>query len=246
MAHQNRPTPARSLHGRAVQRRHRRRNRLHQQPSPNHTTPIANPTQPITLKVVTFNIQDAWNISTDRPARMRSIGTKLNLLDPDIVGLQEAFIEDEIALLLAQLEGLKLKHHQYYGSATVGNGLLLLSAFPIAEIYFHRYTVANPFYTVWEGDWWVGKGVRLALLVGDMNCSPGEADYERAIKGAGLVRLMNLDTRIDHIFGVQDAAYEFEVVNTIEIQETVSIGGKEFELSDHSGYLSTIQITPTE
>lgn len=228
---------------------------------------------------------------------MRSIGTKLNLLDPDIVGLQEAFIDDEIALLLAELEGSKLKHHQYYGSATVGSGLLLLSAFPIAEIYFHRYTVANPFYTVWEGDWWVGKGVSLArlalpddagyidvynthaqahhgstkydgiraqqmtelatvvnesrlktapaLLVGDMNCSLGEADYERAVQGAALVRLMNLDTRIDHIFGVQDAAYEFDVIDTVEIQETVSIGGKKIELSDHSGYMSTIKITPT-
>lgn len=120
--------------------------------------------EPITLRVVTFNIQDLWVVGFNRPARMQAIGKRLTELDPDIVGFQESFIEKDQEILIEALKDSRLKYHQYYPSATMGSGLFIASAYPIREVLFHRYTVSNPWYKVWEGDWWAGKGLALARI----------------------------------------------------------------------------------
>ncbi len=117
-----------------------------------------------TLRIVTFNIQDTYIVGQNRAQRMRAIADKLTQLNPDIVGFQEAFIQNDRELLANSLESSRLKHHTYFRSATVGSGLFIMSAFPIEETWFHRYPVANPWYKVWEGDWWAGKGVGLARI----------------------------------------------------------------------------------
>lgn len=119
---------------------------------------------PMTLKVVTYNIADAYLFTGNRPERMRAIAAKLTELDPDIAGIQESFIAADRKLLLECLAGSRLKHHVTFPAATVGNGLLILSAFPIQEAFFHRYKNSNPWYKLWQGDWWAGKGVGLARL----------------------------------------------------------------------------------
>jgi sphingomyelin phosphodiesterase 2 len=257
-------------------------------------TPPAPLSAPVTLKVVTFNIHDLYLASTDRPQRMRSIGAKLMILDPDIVGFQEAFIASDRAVLLKELESTRLKYHQYYPSGNVGSGLLIASAFPIKEVYFHRFTTSNPFYKIWEGDWWAGKGVALArlelpeghidfynthaqagygnpaydlvrneqmaeladfikrshtgsapaLLAGDMNCRIEDTEFQTAVNGAGLVRVMSGESRIDHIFARTDERYACEVIKTEPIEAVVKLGEKEIALSDHAGYMSTITIRP--
>lgn len=251
---------------------------------------------PLTLKVVTFNIQDLYVKGEDRPLRMRAIGAKLFTLDPDIVGFQEAFIAADRALLLKELEPTRLRYHQYYPSAQVGSGLLIASAFPIQEAYFHQFSVSNPFYKIGEGDWWAGKGVALArlalpdgglldfynthaqagygnpaydmvrvrqmaelaafirksrcptapaILAGDMNCRPGDADFGTAVSGAALVRVMQGESRIDHLFFASNPAYTVDVAGTTPIEDTVKLGEKMLALSDHTGYMSTITIRPS-
>ena len=116
------------------------------------------------LKVVTYNVQALWVVGRNRPARMREIARVLTDLDPDIVGFQEVFVAKDRAVLIDALKYSRLKYHEYFRSATVGSGLLVMSAFPIQEHYFHRYSVSNPWYKVWEGDWWAGKGVCLARI----------------------------------------------------------------------------------
>ncbi len=259
-------------------------------------TPPAPLSAPVTLKVATFNIHDLYLASEDRPLRMRSIGAKLMILDPDIVGFQEAFIESDRAILLKELESTRLKYHQYYPSGSVGSGLLIASAFPIKEVYFHRFTTSNPFYKIWEGDWWAGKGVALArlelpeghidfynahaqagygnpaydlvrneqmaeladfikrshsvsapaLLAGDMNCRIEDTEFQTAVNGAGLERVMVGESRIDHLFARTDERYAFEVLRTEPIEAVVKLGEKEISLSDHTGYMSTITIRPNE
>ncbi len=118
----------------------------------------------LTLKVVTFNIADAYLFTGNRPERMRAIAAKLTELDPDLAGLQESFVEADRTLLLEELRHSRLKYHVIYPGATVGNGLLILSAFPIQETFFHRYEHSNPWYKLWQGDWWAGKGVGLARV----------------------------------------------------------------------------------
>jgi len=248
-----------------------------------------------TLKIVTFNIQDLWVVGSDRPERMRAIAAKLQILDPDIVGFQESFIEEDREILLNDLRLTRLQHHQYFPSAFAGSGLLICSAFPLEEVFFHRYSVSNPWWKLWEGDWWAGKGVGFARIkiadghyldffnthaqagygnpaykivreeqmreaaefingaqceslpvffVGDLNCAPGSPDYQAAYDGANLERVMSIDSGIDHILAVKKPGYNIEVLDTVKFQEVVKINGKQFTLSDHNGFMSTLKIAP--
>lgn len=252
---------------------------------------------PLEIKVVTFNIQDTWVVGQNRPERMRAIGAKLGLLDPDVVGFQEAFIEEDIDILKEELKDSRLKYWQYYPSAAVGSGVLTASVWPIKEVFFHRYTMAGQWWKLYQGDGAAGKGAGLArielpdgqgmldffnthaqagygntyysdpvrvsqmseygdfitgarlphsptLAVGDLNCRIGDKDYESAIAHGKLVRQMNTDSRIDHILAVDDPNYTYEVLATERIYEKFSIRGTELELSDHSGWMSTLQISP--
>ena len=254
-------------------------------------------TKPVSLKIVTFNIQDIYVASTDRAKRMRAIADKLCMLDPDIVGFQESFIKRDRNLLIEKLKkSSRLQYHQYYPSRVVGSGLLISSAFSITETAFLRFKDSNPFYRINEGDWWAGKGVALArvelpdgdgiidfynthaqadyghsthrivrrnqmselagfvnesrggttpaLLVGDMNCRIGADDFEAAVRGANLLRAMNIDSSLDHIFTVKDSRYTFEILDTIRIAEQIDTKKGLIPMSDHYGYMSTILITP--
>jgi len=118
----------------------------------------------ITVKVVTFNIQNLPVIARNHVDRMRAIGETLRGLDPDLVGIQEGFVEKHRKVLVDALQGSRLVHNRYFPSATLGSGLFVLSAFPIKEAFFHRYTASGPWYKVYEGDWWAGKGVSLVRV----------------------------------------------------------------------------------
>lgn len=119
---------------------------------------------PLTLKIVTYNIADAYLFTNNRRERMQAIGALLTELDPDIVGLQESFIASDREVLLEALSRSRLKYHVDFPAATVGNGLLTLSAYPIVESWFHRFQASNPWYKIHQGDWWAGKGVGLARI----------------------------------------------------------------------------------
>jgi sphingomyelin phosphodiesterase 2 len=127
-------------------------------PPPKRTTPV-------TLKIVTFNIQALWLVGQNRPERMRAIPEFLAPLDPDLVGFQEAFVKADRDLLA---EGLKKKtrltYFQYYPSAVVGCGVYIASAYPIREAWFHQYKNSAPARRIWEGDALAGKGIGLARI----------------------------------------------------------------------------------
>jgi endonuclease/exonuclease/phosphatase family metal-dependent hydrolase len=120
--------------------------------------------QPVTLRLVTFNVAAGYLFTNNRPERMRAIAAVLRELDPDLVGLQEAFIEADRDLLWSELRGSRLAHQVRFPGATVGNGLWILSAHPIREAWFHRYGHAGRWWRLWEGDWWAGKGIGLARV----------------------------------------------------------------------------------
>jgi sphingomyelin phosphodiesterase 2 len=274
--------------------------------------------EPITLRVLTFNIAVAYLFTTNREERTEAIAAKIAALDPDLVGLQEAWTADEREQLYARLASTsRLRYHQYYPSGTVGSGLLILSAFPIEEVSFYRYRHSNPWWRIWEGDWWAGKGIALArvrlpngvlldfynthaqatrenpenvkartkqmaelvdylhrshihtapaFVVGDFNGHPNGEDIQTAVRGVPLIRLMTLPTELDHIFAIADEHYEYEVMETIAVQERIHVHGADIfldraptpreiwqmwttkesitTLSDHDGYLSVIRIVP--
>ncbi|MDQ1256248.1 MAG: sphingomyelin phosphodiesterase 2, partial [Candidatus Hydrogenedentes bacterium] len=247
-------------------------------------------------KIATFNIHDLLVVAFDHKARMRAIGEVLTELDPDIVGIQEAFIEADRAVLFEAIEGSRLQYRQYFPSGIAGSGLLTLSAYPIREAFFHRYVQGGKWYKPYHGDWWGGKGVSLArielpggacvdffdthaqasywtrneylgirkaqmrelaafvgasatgagpaFLVGDMNCRPGAPDFQIAVEQGKLKRVMAVETPIDHIFRVENPRYRFETLDTRPIEGTVDLGGRQSRLSDHTGYMSTVRVTP--
>jgi len=252
--------------------------------------------RPLTLKIVTFNLHALLVVARDHEVRMHAIGEVLAELDPDLVGIQEGFIEKHRQILLDAVADSRLAYHEYYPSGNVGSGKFILSAYPIVEAYFHRFEASNPWYKIYEGDFWAGKGVALArielpdgagcvdfydthlqagygnpayrlvresqmrglaafvnatatgtapaFLVGDMNCRPGTEAYGIALDEAKLERLMAVRSSIDHIFCVRNPRYDFEVLDTVAIDRKVPVGGRETRLSDHTGYLSTIRVTP--
>jgi sphingomyelin phosphodiesterase 2 len=129
---------------------------------------LAEPPAPLasgrTVRIVTFNVADGYLFTTNRHERMRAIGALLTELDADLVGLQESFIASDRERLFEALAGSRLRHHVRFPGAVVGNGLLILSAWPIEEAWFHRFESDGSWYRVWEGDWWAGKGVGLARI----------------------------------------------------------------------------------
>jgi endonuclease/exonuclease/phosphatase family metal-dependent hydrolase len=138
----------------------------------------------VTLKIVTYNVRDIIIVSSHRPKRMHAIGKRLCTLDPDLVGFQESFVEEDRNILINELEkGSRLKYHQYYPSRMVGSGLLISSAYPIRETSFHQYEDSNPSYKVWEGDYWAGKGVALARI--ELPNSNGYVDFFNTHTQAG-------------------------------------------------------------
>lgn len=118
----------------------------------------------IVLRVASINAHGLLAASRHRAARMTALGECLRELDPDVVGIQEAFVRRDRAGLIEQLAGSRLQHAAYYRSGFVGSGLLIASAHPILDERFHRFSRNGKWYKPWHGDWWAGKGVALARI----------------------------------------------------------------------------------
>ena len=264
--------------------------------SPLLKNPPAPLAAPVTLKLVTFNIQATWIVGTNRPARMRAIAEYLGPLDPDVVGFQECLVPADRDLLISEMKKqTRLQYNQYYPSGSLGSGVLISSAFPIKEVWFHRYEAIAPAWKFWEGDGLAGKGMGLArielpggagyfdffdthaqagygnanykvvrkqemaeaaqfitgarcasipaFVAGDFNSSQ-DTELKTLIEGAGLERIMSVDSSIDHIFAVRNPHYRFEVVESLQIPATIQREGGPFELSDHNGYFTVVRATP--
>ena len=88
------------------------------------------------------------------------------------------------------------------------------------------------------------ENIAPAFLVGDMNCGPGEDAFEIAIKDAYLLRIMKIDSGKNHILAVRNSNYSIRILDTICIDGVIIIDKKPIPLSDHSGFMTTVQITP--
>jgi len=120
--------------------------------------------QPIIFKVATFNVWGIPFISPYRKERVQAIRKELAELDPDFVGFQECWLKKDREQLVRQLNETRLRYNSYYRSGFGGSGLFILSAFPILDTQFWRYTKNGKWYKPWHGDWWGGKGVALARM----------------------------------------------------------------------------------
>lgn len=270
----------------------------HDRASPFVARPPAVLHKSIRLKLVTFNVHDIRLVSGYRQERMRAIGKLLADMQPDLVGIQEAFVSADREILVEQLRNTRLKYYKYFPSGLVGSGLWILSAFPIQETHFHRFPKNGKLYKIWHGDWWAGKGIALArvrlpdnngfldlfnthiharydhgqsvdeysgdrrhqlgevtrfirtleiktipsIVLGDFNSTVTDEDHRVAVTATDLESLSVIDTRIDHIYARRNPHYQFHVSGSEEIVETVGIYGKKVPLSDHSAFISRVEI----
>jgi endonuclease/exonuclease/phosphatase family metal-dependent hydrolase len=270
----------------------------HDRASPFVARPPAVLHKSIRLKLVTFNVHDIRLVSCYRQGRMRAIGKLLTDIQPDLVGIQEAFVSADREILVGQLRNTRLKYYKYFPSGLVGSGLWILSAFPIQETHFHRFPMNGKLYKIWHGDWWAGKGIALArvrlpdnngfldlfnthiharydhgqsvdeyskdrrhqlgevtrfirtleiktipsIILGDFNSTVTDEDHRVAVTATDLESLSVIDTRIDHIYARRNPHYQFHVSGSEEIVETVGIYGKKVPLSDHSAFISRVEI----
>ena len=90
------------------------------------------------------------------------------------------------------------------------------------------------------------ENTSLAILAGDMNCGPGENDFETAVENASLLRIMKIESGIDHIFAVNNNNYKIDVLDSGSITGNISIENKSIPFSDHNGYLTVVRITPED
>ncbi len=119
----------------------------------------------LNLRVLTFN---AWGVplfATDRTARFEAIGRAIKDLEPDLVGLQEAWTAADRATLLQNLAGSGLNYRHYFRSGVQGSGLLVLSRYPLAEVDFRRFRLTSrPQNLLTQPELLGGKGIALARL----------------------------------------------------------------------------------
>lgn len=161
------------------------------------------------LKIVTFNVACGHLFTCNRGPRMDAIGTLLADIDPDVVLLQEVFTRAGRDRLLAALAGSRLRHLADFPAGVVGNGMLTLSAWPIAGTAFHRFVHGSPFYKVHQGDWWAGKGVgltRLALPGTMLHVYNTHAQPDRGDAANRVARARQMEEMADFILATRPAA----------------------------------------
>jgi len=120
--------------------------------------------KPQLLSIITFNVHDMYLVSSHRTERIEAVAQILKRFDPDIVGLQEIWIEKDRQALLSSLKDSRLHYSCYFRSGLVGSGLFVLSAYPIVEQWFYRFTSKGIWWKLWHGDFWGGKGIALTRI----------------------------------------------------------------------------------
>ncbi|KAK9901975.1 hypothetical protein WJX75_000009 [Coccomyxa subellipsoidea] len=158
------------------------------------------------VKVLTFNIWGLWLVSKERSRRIRLIGEHLQKADLDVVLLQEVFVRDDIQTLIILAARGSLQHAQYFDSGYLGGELLILSRYPITYTRYHKYTASGSPISVWEGDFYAGKGVAMACLA--TPCGPlhvynshMNANYNHAFRHVDVAGGIELPS--DHNFPVR-------------------------------------------
>lgn len=121
--------------------------------------------QSFSLRVLTLNVWDLAPLAKDIAYRMDEIGKQLAVMNLDLVGLQEAWNEEDRARLWrgAQAGGLQYSH--YFPSGIFGSGVWILSRYPIIDAGFYRFRLTGELEKIWNADFYGGKGIGFARVL---------------------------------------------------------------------------------
>lgn len=151
------------------------------------------------LRVVNWNVWGLpWGISDAREARMKQIPQAILALEPDLICLQEVWVEEDGEALIEAFKAAGLEHHAFESSGLLGSGLLIASRYPIQATRFEAFESSGKLHKVWHGDAWARKGaleVRVKTPLGGLrvvdthlHASYGGEEY-RALQTAQAAQL---------------------------------------------------------
>ncbi|MEL6306869.1 MAG: endonuclease/exonuclease/phosphatase family protein [Chloroflexota bacterium] len=114
------------------------------------------------MDVLSLNVWGA-PYAKHRQARMQAIVAYIEVLKPDVVLFQEAYLAPDRTILT---EGLKaiLPYQHYFPSGLVGSGLLTVSAYPIVNTAFQAFSMQGKPEDITRGDYYARKGIALTRL----------------------------------------------------------------------------------
>ncbi len=125
------------------------------------------------LRVVTYNVWGIPLITPSRAARIAAIGPALAALEPDLVTLQEVWLDEDAEVLTAALRTAGLGHIRRLRSPIgADSGLLVASRHPILEDDFGPFRAGGLPEIPWHLDWAAQKGVgrvRIRTPLGELD-----------------------------------------------------------------------------
>lgn len=134
--------------------------------------PAAASADRLSLRVLTWNVWDVPVVATHTTERMRRIVPALAALEPDLVALQEVWVEEDAAILLHDLHEAGFEHTRHYRGEGMKCGLLIASRYPFRDLGFHAFVLGTTSHVPWHIDWNADKGVarvRVQTPLGDVD-----------------------------------------------------------------------------
>jgi len=114
------------------------------------------------LRLLTLN---TWGTpySNDVSIRMNATVALIKRLQPDIIALQEVFLERSRKQILKALSD-EWPHYHAFLSGMIGSGLLTLSRYPIRDVNFYTFRMSGKPERIWQGDYYGRKGIGVLRL----------------------------------------------------------------------------------
>jgi endonuclease/exonuclease/phosphatase family metal-dependent hydrolase len=117
------------------------------------------------VRFVSYNVWGLkWPLASDREARVAKLGEALAELKPDVVALQEVWVEEDGSRIAEDLAKAGLIHSHHASDGLLGSGLLLASRWPLEGVRFRPFSMGGKPHKVYRGDWFARKGVLQARV----------------------------------------------------------------------------------
>lgn len=126
----------------------------------------------VRLRAISFNVWGLPVVAPDRVERVQAIGPALAELEPDLVALQEVWVDEDAEYLEATLADAGLPFALRFDGDRMGDGLLVLSRYPVVKTQFTMYSQGLHPHVPWHLDWISRKGigrVRIETPVGEVD-----------------------------------------------------------------------------
>ena len=160
------------------------------------------------LRVLSFNAWGIWMVSPAREARIEAMGPAIAALAPDVVAMQEVWVDEDAERLADALARAGLPHSQRFYSTWPGNsGLLIASRYPIERAEFVEYAEGTYPDIPWHVDWLAGKGmarVRLRTPAGPVDVASTHVQAAYGSRRYELIQLSQLLEGAEFLEGSDD------------------------------------------